>query len=132
MAALDAAIERDLQKQGVEAALDELRAAMQQATEHAGLDHRKRQSAVFRNAIERLGRVVPTLGLTEVQTSYMADLIRQASEETQTYFDEIVQSESDFADVVAATAASGPGRLPAVSLSRRCGVRFAATTITRD
>lgn len=99
MAALDAAIERDLQKQGVEAALDELRAAMQQATQHAGLSHRKRQSAVF-ETIERLGRVVPTLGLTEVQTSYMADLIRQASEETQTYFDEIVQSESDFADVV--------------------------------
>jgi hypothetical protein len=41
LAALDANSERDLQKQGIEAALDELRAAMQQAARHSGISHRQ-------------------------------------------------------------------------------------------
>jgi len=100
LAALDATSERDLQKQGIEAALDELRAAMQQATRHSGISHRQGRSAVL-ESIEQLGRVVPTLGLTEVQTSYLSDLISHAGDETQHYFDEVAQQESDFADVAA-------------------------------
>ena len=100
LAALDANSERDLQKQGIEAALDELRAAMQQAARHSGISHRQGRSAVL-ESIEQLGRVVPTLGLTEVQTSYLSDLISHAGDETQTYFDEVAQQESDFADVAA-------------------------------
>lgn len=99
MAALDAAIERDLQKQGIEAALDELKAAMQQATRHSGTSHRKGQ-AVLLESIEQLGRTILTLGLTEVQVGYMDDLIRHAVDDTQRYFDEVAESENDFADVI--------------------------------
>lgn len=99
MAALDAAIERDLQKQGIEAALDELKAAMQQATRHSGTSHRKGQAALL-ESIEQLGRTILTLGLTEVQVGYMDDLIRHAVDDTQRYFDEVAESENDFADVI--------------------------------
>lgn len=98
MATLDAAIERDLQKQGIEAALDELRAAMQQATHHADTNHPKRQAAML-ESIEQLGRTTHTLGLTAVQVEYLDDLIRHILEESQHYFDDVAQSESDFADV---------------------------------
>ncbi len=99
MAALDAAIERDLQKQGIEAALDELKAAMQQATRHSGTSHRKGRAALL-ESIEQLGRTILTLGLTEVQVDYMDDLIRHAVDDTQRYFDEVAESENDFADVI--------------------------------
>ena len=99
MATLDAAIERDLQKQGIEAALDELKAAMQQATLHSSTSHRKGQAALL-ESIEQLGRTIQSLGLTEVQTDYMDDLIRNAVDETQRYFDEVAENENDFADVI--------------------------------
>lgn len=100
LAALDAASERDLQKQGIEAALDELRAAMQQAARNADASHRRGRTSLLEH-IEQLARVTPTLGLTEVQASYLDDLIRQASDETQRYFDEVAESDSVFAEVVA-------------------------------
>lgn len=100
MAGLDAATERELQKQGIEAALDELRIAMQQATQNSGASHRKGQAALLAS-IEQLGRTTQTLGLTEVQLSYMDDLIRNAVDETQRYFDEVAESENNFADVIA-------------------------------
>src|SRR5574343_127207 len=74
-AALDATIERDLQKQGIEATLDELKAAMQQATLQSSSSHRKGQAALV-ESIEQLGRTIQSLSLTEVQTGYMEDLIR--------------------------------------------------------
>lgn len=100
MAALDAATERELQKQGIEAALDELRVAMQQATQYSGSSHRKGQAALL-ESIERLARTIETLSLTEVQSGYMEDLIRHAMDETQRYFDEVAENESVFADVIA-------------------------------
>ena len=100
LAALDAASERDLQKQGIEAALDELRAAMQQAARNADASHRRGRTSLLEH-IEQLARVTPTLGLTEVQASYLDDLIRQAGDETQRYFDEVAESDSVFAEVVA-------------------------------
>ncbi len=98
-AALDATIERDLQKQGIEAALDELRAAMQLATQRSNGGHRKGQAALLAS-IEQLGRTTQTLGLTEVQVGYLDDLIRNTIDETQHYFDEVAESESDFAEVI--------------------------------
>jgi CheY-like chemotaxis protein len=99
MATLDAAIERDLQKQGIEAALDELKAAMQQATRHSSASHHKGQAALL-ESIEQLDRTIQSLGLTEVQTDYMGDLIRHTIDEAQHYFDEVAENENDFTDVV--------------------------------
>lgn len=99
MAALDAAIERDLQKQGIEAALDELRAAMQHATHHSGSSHRKQQATLL-ESVEQLGRTAHTLGLTDVQLNYLNDQIHHIQEESRHYFDDVAQSESDFADVI--------------------------------
>lgn len=100
MAALDAATERELQKQGIEAALDELRIAMHQATQYSGNSHRKGQAALL-ESIEQLARTTQALNLTEVQSSYMEDLIRHAMDETQRYFDEVAENESVFTDVIA-------------------------------
>lgn len=100
MAALDAATERELQKQGIEAALDELRVAMQQATQYTGASHRKGQAALL-ESIEQLARTTQALNLTEVQSGYMEDLIRHAMDETQRYFDEVAENENVFTDVIA-------------------------------
>ncbi|MBS1144189.1 MAG: Response regulator receiver [Proteobacteria bacterium] len=95
MAALDATMERDLRKLGIEAALGELKAALQSVSTQSNEGHQRTQTALI-ESIEQLGRTIASLGLTETQTTYLDDLLRHLMDETERYFDEVALRESDF------------------------------------
>lgn len=99
LAALDAAVERDLQKLGIEAALAELKRAIDHVSERARHSTSGNQATLLAS-IEQLGRTIHTLGLTESQATYIDDLIQHAADETRNYFDEVAESESEFAEVL--------------------------------
>jgi predicted nuclease with TOPRIM domain len=51
-------------------------------------------------ALEHLSRTLRTLGLTEIQESYVDDLVKETLDETRQYFDEAQSLESEFSEVL--------------------------------
>lgn len=98
MAALDSVIDRDLQKIGIEAALEELRGAIRQVTEGKQAGHGKHHVELLAS-LEQLSRTLASLGLTESQLGYLDDLMRHTVEETEAYFDEVTRHEAEFEQV---------------------------------
>jgi len=98
LVAIDAMSERDEQKLGIEAALVELKHALRRFSRHTA-DRVKSQNALG-ESLEHLTRALGTLGLSEIQTSYLEDLIRETQDESNHYFDQIAQGESEFAEVL--------------------------------
>lgn len=98
--ALEAVVERDLQKVGIEATLAELKGVLQRIAVTAAQGRTDSQNHLL-ESLEHLGRTVETLGLTEIQTTYLDDLIRDALDQTRQYFDDAAHNESEFAEVLA-------------------------------
>lgn len=97
--ALEAIIERDLQKVGIEAVLAELKTIVQRISESSSITRTESQNYLL-ESLEHLGRTVDTLGLTEIQVTYLDDLIRDAIDRTRHYFDEVALGESEFTEVL--------------------------------
>ncbi len=97
--ALEAITERDLQKVGIEAALAELKTVVQRVSATAARGRSESQNHLL-ESLEHLSRTVNTLGLTEIQVSYLDDLVRDAIDQTRHYFDDVAHGESDFNDVL--------------------------------
>jgi len=51
-------------------------------------------------SLEHLARTLGTLGLTEIQSTYVDDLVKETLDETRHYFDEAALLENEFADVL--------------------------------
>lgn len=98
VAGLDAVNERDLQKIGIEVTLTELRSALQRINERAQGNRSNGQGHVL-EALEHLSRMLQTLGLTENQSAYVDDLIKETLDETKQYFDEAESLECEFSEV---------------------------------
>jgi hypothetical protein len=98
MAALDATAERDLQKLGIEAALGELKSALQNVSNDASERNLTSQNVLL-ESIEQLGRTIGSLGLTETQATYLDDMLRHMVDDAERYFDEVALRESDFDEV---------------------------------
>ncbi len=97
--ALDAIVERDLQKVGIEGALAELKDVLQRIATTAKRGRSESQNHLL-ESLEHLSRTVETLGLTEIQVTYLDDLIREAIDQIRHYFDEVAHGESEFAEVL--------------------------------
>ncbi len=97
--ALEAITERDLQKVGIEAALAELKNVVQRISATAARGRSESQNHLL-ESLEHLSRTVNTLGLTEIQVSYLDDLVRDAIDQTRHYFDDVAHGESEFNDVL--------------------------------
>ncbi|MDP3538202.1 MAG: response regulator [Azonexus sp.] len=97
---LDAMNERDLQKVGIEAALAELRSALQRISEHTRINRTSGQSHVL-EMLEHLSRTMLTLGLTDIQQEYVDDMARETLEETHAFFDQAASIEGEFSEVLA-------------------------------
>ena len=98
VAGLDAVNERDLQKIGIEVTLTELRSALQRINERAQGNRSNGQGHVL-ETLEHLSRMLQTLGLTENQSAYVDDLIKETLDETKQYFDEAESLECEFSEV---------------------------------
>ena len=99
VAGLDAMNERDLQKQGINGALAELRAALSRISERTRGNRTEGQMHML-ESLEHLARTLGTLGLTEIQSTYVDDLVKETLDESRLYFDEAAMLENEFADVL--------------------------------
>lgn len=99
VASLDAVNERDLQKMGIEVVLTELRCALQRINESTRGNRSNGQRHML-EALEHLSRTLRTLGLTEIQESYVDDLVKETLDETRQYFDEAATLEGEFNEVL--------------------------------
>jgi hypothetical protein len=50
--------------------------------------------------LEQLSHTMGTLGLTESQSSYVDDLVKESLEESRNYFDQAAILENEFAEVL--------------------------------
>lgn len=98
VAGLDAVNDRNLQKIGIEATLTELRNALQRINKRTQTNRSSGQGQVL-EALEHLSRMLRTLGLTENQSAYVDDLIKETLDETNQYFDEAQSLECEFREV---------------------------------
>jgi DNA-binding response OmpR family regulator len=96
--ALDAMTEYDLQKKGIEGAMLELKNILSHFSEDAA--ERIKHQTTLTESLEQLTRALGTLGLSEIQTGYVEDLIRETQDETNAYFDKTAVSENHFVEVV--------------------------------
>lgn len=96
--ALDAITEYDLQKKGIENAMLDLKGILGSFSEDAA--ERIKHQTTLTESLEQLTRALGTLGLSEIQTGYVEDLIRETQDETNAYFDKTALGESRFAEVV--------------------------------
>jgi CheY-like chemotaxis protein len=99
VAALDAVNDRKLQKVGIEVVLAEFRSTLERIGEKTHGNLTKGQSHML-EALEHLSRTLRTLGLTEIQESYVDDLVKETLDETRQYFDEAQSLESEFSEVL--------------------------------
>lgn len=99
LTALDAVVERDLQKVGIEGALAELKGVLQRISESSARSRTTTQNHLV-ESLDHLARTTSTLGLTEIQATYVDDLIKETLDATQLYFDDIAHGESEFAEVL--------------------------------
>ncbi|MDD2743541.1 MAG: response regulator [Rhodocyclaceae bacterium] len=99
VAALDAVNDRKLQKVGIEVVLAEFRSTLARINEKNHGNLTKGQSHML-EALEHLSRTLSTLGLTEIQESYVDDLVKETLDETWHYFDEAQSLESEFSEVL--------------------------------
>ncbi len=96
---MDAVNERDLQKFGIDAALAELRTTLarlsdrRQSSRHLGHFH-------MIEALEHLGKTISNMGLTEIQSSYIEDLLKCAQDDTNYYFNEAADLDTEFAELI--------------------------------
>ncbi len=99
VAGLDAMNERDLQKIGINGVLAELRNALARISERTRGNRTEGQSHML-ESLEHLARTLGTLGLTEIQSTYVDDLVKETLDETRQYFDEAAMLENEFGDVL--------------------------------
>lgn len=99
IAGLDAINERDLQKVGIHGALAELRSALARISDRTRGNRTEGQMHML-ESLEHLSRTLSTLGLTEIQSTYVDDLVKETLDETRQYFDEAALLENEFGDVI--------------------------------
>ena len=99
IAGLDAMNERDLQKLGIHGVLTELRSALSRISERTQGNRNEGQTQML-ESLEHLARTLGTLGLTEIQSTYVDDLVRETLDETRQYFDQAAILENEFGDVL--------------------------------
>ena len=99
IAGLDAVNERDLQKTGIHVVLAELRSALARISERTSGNRAEGQVQML-ESLENLVRTLGTLGLTEIQASYVDDLVKGTLDETRNYFDEAAVLENEFSEAL--------------------------------
>lgn len=99
ISSLDAINERDLQKVGIHGALAELRGALARISERTRGNLSEGQAHML-ESLEHLSRTLGTLGLSETQSTYVDDMVKETLDETRQYFDEATTLENEFSDVV--------------------------------
>jgi CheY-like chemotaxis protein len=99
IASLDAINERDLQKIGIHGALAELRSALSRISERTR-GNRKEGQIHMLESLEQLSHTLSTLGLTEIQSDYVDDLVKDTLDQTRQYFDEAAYLDNEFADAL--------------------------------
>jgi len=99
IAALDAVNDQKLQKVGIEVVLAEFRSTLARISEKTHGNLTQGQSHML-EALEHLSRTLRTLGLTEIQESYVDDLVKDTLDESRHYFDEARSLESEFSEVL--------------------------------
>lgn len=99
IAGLDAMNERDLQKLGIHGVLAEMRGALARISERTRGNRTEGQSHML-ESLEHLARTLSTLGLTDIQSTYVDDLVKETLDETRQYFDQAAMLENEFVDVL--------------------------------
>jgi CheY-like chemotaxis protein len=99
IAGLDAMNERDLQKLGIHGVLAEMRGALARISERTRGNRTEGQSHML-ESLEHLARTLSTLGLTDIQSTYVDDLVKETLDETRQYFDQAAMLENEFVDVI--------------------------------
>ncbi len=99
VAGLDAGKERDLQKLGIVGVLAELRGALGRIGSKSA-DNRSQGQNHMVEMIEGLMRTMCTLGLSDSQEAYVDDLLKEALDETQRFFDQAISIEGEFSEVI--------------------------------
>lgn len=99
VAALDTVNDKKQQKIGIEVVLAEFRSTLQRISERVQNNRNSGQGHML-EALEHLSRTLRTLGLTEIQESYVDNLVKETLDETHQYFDKAQSLESEFSDVL--------------------------------
>ena len=96
---MDAIQERDHQKIGIGEALAELRSTLARLAERRQSSHKLGHFHMI-EALEHLSRTLKTLGLTENQINYVDDLVKCTQDDTNHYFNEAADLDTEFAEVI--------------------------------
>lgn len=97
--ALDADAERQQQRHGANTSLESLRQAIERAT----LRSRENRVHLQQHTLDLLGnleRSLGTLGLTDIQESYVRDSVREGADDLLRHFDEARFIEGDFDEAI--------------------------------
>lgn len=107
LAGLDAALEHHQQKADSEGILKELRRTLKNIgaqTQH----HRQAGQAHLTEQLEYLNRTLQGLGFSDLQKSYVGDLLQETIETTVHFFDESIVHEEQYADILERLSAPLP------------------------
>lgn len=96
---IDALNERHSQQEGIGSILTELRKALTHISEQAHENLAQGQHLVF-EPLENLERALDSMSLTEIQRSYLDDLLKGALDDTRRYFDRVTDLDLEFRELV--------------------------------
>lgn len=100
LAGLEAMLERNQQRAGIEDSLGDLRGILKKIGAQTRR-HRLNGQAEMTERLGQLNRTLQSLGLSDFQKTYVSDLLHEAIDATQQFFEEAVIYEEEFSESLA-------------------------------